>query len=90
MDVDILGADGESIGKLPLAEARAKKLIYRVAGVIVTNSKGEILVHQRSMAQEHYGGKWAIMACAPVPVGDTYVPTAAKVVREQLRVVPPK
>lgn len=85
--VDVLDAQGEVIGQSPLVTVHAQKLLHRVAGVLVTNGNGELLVHRRSMAVVDYPGKYAIIACRPVRAGETYVPTAAKILREELRMV---
>jgi hypothetical protein len=83
---DVLDSNGEVIGQVTLREAREKRLLHRAAGVIVVNSKGELLVYRKSMAADN-GGKYSIIVDEEVKAGDTYMPTAARIVREKLRLI---
>lgn len=85
--LNILDARGEIVGAASKAEVRKQNLLHMVSGVLVRNGKGELLVHRRSMAADDNPGKYSLFACAAVREGESYVAAAARVLREQLRIV---
>lgn len=60
--------------------------IYRVSALWLTNSKGEILMAQRSFnkAPDHDPGKWDPGVCGTVEKGETYNSNIVKETEEEL------
>ena len=62
----------------------AQEDIYRVAALWVTNSKGEILLAQRSFDKSHVPGKWGPAVAGTVDQGETYGSNIAKETAEEI------
>lgn len=60
--------------------------IYRATGLWITNSKGEILLAQRSFNKSHDPGKWGPAVSGTVEEGETYEENIQKEAREELGV----
>lgn len=60
--------------------------IYRVSGLWLTNSKGEILLAQRSFNKHpaHSPGKWGPAVAGTVEEGETYEENIAKEIEEEI------
>ena len=58
--------------------------IYRVSGIWITNSKGEILLSQRSLLKKKSPGKWTCAAAGTVDEGETYENNILKEVEEEI------
>jgi 16S rRNA (adenine1518-N6/adenine1519-N6)-dimethyltransferase len=63
-----------------------KNDIYRVSSLLLENSKGEILLSQRSFNKrpENNPGKWSPSANGTVEVGETYFSNLVKEIQEEL------
>ncbi|MEK7447259.1 MAG: NUDIX domain-containing protein [Patescibacteria group bacterium] len=62
--------------------------IYRVSGLWLTNSRGEILLAQRSLKKDkaHDPGKWGPAVAGTVEDGETYEANIEKEIEEELGV----
>jgi isopentenyl-diphosphate Delta-isomerase len=58
--------------------------IYRVTGLWITNSRGELLLARRAFGKRHDPGKWGPSAAGTVEEGETYDSNAAKEAEEEL------
>ena len=58
--------------------------IYRVSGLIVKNSKGEMLLAQRAFTKDHDPGKWGPAVAGTVEEGETYESNIIKEAEEEL------
>lgn len=63
--------------------------IYRVTGIWITNSKGEILVARRALRKAKDPGKWGPAVAGTVEEGETYESNAAKELEEELGIRAP-
>jgi isopentenyl-diphosphate Delta-isomerase len=66
-----------------------KSLIHRSVGVLVYNSKGELLMQKRSMTKDTYPGYWAISVGGHVTKGQSYKQAAKREMREELGIDAP-
>jgi isopentenyl-diphosphate delta-isomerase type 1 len=61
-----------------------KTLIHRTIGVLIYNSKGEILLQKRSLTKDLNPGKWAVGVGGHVMKGQTYDEAAKREMLEEL------
>ncbi len=57
---------------------------YRVAGIWVTNSQGEVLIAQRKFTKKHDPGKWGPAVAGTIEEGETYESNAYKELEEEI------
>jgi isopentenyl-diphosphate Delta-isomerase len=67
-------------------------MIYRVAALWLTNSKGEILLAKRALTKKHNPGQWGPAAAGTVAKGETYISNIIKEAYEEigLKITNPK
>jgi len=58
--------------------------IYRVSGLWIQNSKGEILLAQRSFSKKHDPGKWGPAVAGTNDEGETYESNIIKEAEEEI------
>jgi len=58
--------------------------IYRVSGVWITNSKGEVLIAQRKLTKKKDPGLWSTAVVGTIEEGETYESNAYKESAEEL------
>lgn len=58
--------------------------IYRVSALWIKNSKGEILLAQRSFNKNHHPGIWMLAVAGTVDEGETYEANIIKEAEEEL------
>lgn len=58
--------------------------IYRVVGLWVVNSRGDVLLAQRKLTKKHDPGKWGSAAAGTIAEGETYESCAYKELQEEL------
>jgi isopentenyldiphosphate isomerase len=85
-DVVIVDEDDNLIGAKPRDSIDLTKDIYRVTGIWVTNSKGEVLIAKRSMLKKVNSGKWGPAVAGTVEEGETYESNAYKELEEEIGV----
>ena len=86
---DVVDEDDNVIGQAPRSECHKNpKLFHRSAAVLVFNSKGELLVHQRSMKKDTDPGKWSVSAWGHLDIGESYEHAAAREMKEELGITP--
>lgn len=67
----------EQIGTMEKMEAHVKGLLHRAFSIFIFNSKGEMLLQQRSAGKYHNGGLWTNTCCSH-PLPGEHVLSAAK------------
>ena len=75
-EVILVNEQDEPIGTMEKMEAHRKALLHRAFSVFVFNTKGEMLLQQRSKNKYHSGGLWT-NACCSHPRPDEDIRTAA-------------
>lgn len=66
-----------ALGTMEKLEAHRKGLLHRAFSVLIYNSKGEILLQQRSWKKYHSGGLWTNTCCSH-PQPDEDIQTAGR------------
>ena len=70
---------------LPRQEAHQKKQLVRIAGVLVLNEQGQILLQKASQNKaSRFAGKWTYSAAGHVDCGESYEQAAVREVKEEL------
>lgn len=70
--VVLVNEHDEAIGLMEKMEAHEKALLHRAFSVFIFNTKGEMLLQQRSLRKYHSGGLWTNACCShPRPNEDT-------------------
>ena len=71
------------IGKITKSQCLTNRMLHRGACVLVTNSKGEILVHQRAKTKMTFPGHYDLFFGGWVRYGETYKQTALRELKEE-------
>lgn len=87
MDQDLLilvDENDNEIGTMPKLEAHQKGLLHRAFSIVISNSHGELLIHQRAMGKYHSEGLWTNTCCShPLP-GETVLEAAHRRLQEEM------
>ena len=70
----------------PREEVRKQNLWHRGAFILVFNSKGEVMVNQRSHSKDVYAGLWEIGPAGTVSAGESVRRTAVRELAEEIGV----
>lgn len=82
---DIIDENDSIIGRAARHECHGNpKLLHRSAGVLMFNSRGELLMQKRSTKKDTNPGKWSLSAWGHLDVGESYEHAAAREIREEL------
>lgn len=84
--VDIVSEKNEVVGKALRGEAHKKGLIHRALSVLILNSKGEILLQQRSANRSIHALSWDLSTSEHVLAGESYEEAAIRSAKEELGV----
>lgn len=82
--VDIVNEKNEIIGKAKRGEAHKKGLIHRALSVLVLNSKGQILLQQRSKHTKVHPLSWDLSTSEHLLSGEDYIQAGQRSVKEEL------
>jgi isopentenyl-diphosphate Delta-isomerase len=83
-EVILVNEKDEPIGTMEKMEAHRKALLHRAFSVFIFNSKGEMLLQQRSKNKYHSAGLWTNACCShPMPNEDT-ISAASRRLQEEL------
>ena len=83
MKATLVDKNDQVIGAKPLGKIQQTD-IYRVSGIWVTNSKGQVLLAQRQLGKRNDPGKWGPAAAGTVEPGETYESNAYKEAAEEI------
>ena len=80
-----------SFGFMEKMEAHEKAILHRALSVFIFNTKGEMLLQQRSLRKYHSGGLWTNSCCShPRPNEDTLTAASRRLKEEMGFTVPLK
>ncbi len=82
--IQIVDENDTVIGSKERHDVDAVRDIYRITGLWVTNSKGEVLIAQRKFTKSHDPGKWGPAVAGTVDEGETYEENMRKEAEEEL------
>ena len=84
--VEYLDKNNQVIGVVPRSTAFKNKFKLKAAFVILTNSKKQLYIHQRSKNKKIYPLKWDVGAGGVVSARETFEAAAARELKEELGV----
>lgn len=74
----------QEIGTMEKMEAHQKGLLHRAFSVFIFNSKGEMLIHQRSSKKYHSPGLWTNTCCSHPRPKETVLDAASRRLDEEM------
>ncbi|MGH4019113.1 MAG: NUDIX hydrolase [Pseudonocardiaceae bacterium] len=83
---DVVNEQDVVVGQAGREEIEAHGLICRVAFIMLANSKGELLLHQRSATKKAYPLYWSGAAAGHLVSGETYEGAAHRELWEEIGV----
>ena len=83
-EVVLVDEKNEVLGYLDKLEAHKKGLLHRAISVIIYNSKGEMLIQQRSLKKYHWAGIWSNTCCSHPRENETFKQAAERRLFEEL------
>jgi isopentenyl-diphosphate delta-isomerase len=83
---DVVNERDEVVGRADKTRIQAERLICRVAFIMLANSKGELLLHQRSANKTAYPLYWSGAAAGHVISGESYEAAAKRELKEEIGV----
>lgn len=81
--VDQVDEKDNVIGQVTRKEMREKNLWHRGTGVVIFNSKGEILIHKRTMTKDAFQGYYDSFFGGVLEAGETYEENATRELEEE-------
>lgn len=80
----IVDKDDNLVGLKPRDEIDFQNDYYRISGVWLTNSRGQVLIAQRKLTKDKDPGKWGPAAAGTLEEGETYEANAYKEAEEEI------
>ena len=68
----LVDKNNKEIGTEEKIKAHREGLLHRAFSIFVFNSKGELLLQQRSKDKYHSGGLWSNTVCSHPKIGESY------------------
>ena len=84
--VDVLDAEGRTVGVVTRREMRARRLPHRSSYVLVFNRAGDLFVHLRVPTKDVYPGHWDVAIGGVLAAGETFDDGARREAAEELGV----
>ncbi len=72
------------IGLMEKMEAHEKALLHRAFSIFIFNSKGEMLLQQRSLRKYHSGGLWTNACCSHPRPNEDVLAAASRRLKEEM------
>ncbi|WP_026768931.1 isopentenyl-diphosphate Delta-isomerase [Asinibacterium sp. OR53] len=72
------------LGVMEKIEAHKKALLHRAFSVFIFNSRGELLLQQRSINKYHSGGLWTNTCCSHPRPGEDTLQAATRRLKEEM------
>jgi isopentenyldiphosphate isomerase len=84
--VDVVDEQDRVVGRATRAEIRRDNLLHRAVYILVTNSRGELFIHERTTSKDVYPGYRDVAVGGVVAAGEDYDTAAARELAEELGV----
>ena len=81
--VILVNEKDEPTGTTEKMEAHKKGLLHRAFSIFIFNSKGEMLLQQRTLNKYHSGGLWSNACCSHPQPGDEISIAARRRLKEE-------
>lgn len=88
--VEVVDKNDKVTGKTKRSEVHKKVLLHRSVHIWVFDSKGRLFLQKRPKTMEYYPGFWDSSVGEHVEIGETYMQTALRGLKEELGVTGPK
>jgi 16S rRNA (adenine1518-N6/adenine1519-N6)-dimethyltransferase len=82
---DICDSDDNVIGQAPRSLVHARGLLHRAVHIWLWNSRGELLIHRRSLLKDEFAGCFTSSASGHVDSGEVYEVAAHRELAEELQ-----
>lgn len=82
--LDIVNEDNQVIGQTTRGDAHKKGHIHRALSVLIINSKGQVLLQQRSDKSKVHPLSWDLSTSEHVLAGESYEDAAMRSLKEEL------
>ncbi len=82
--VDVIDADGRTIGVVPRCEMRGRRLPHRCTYVLVFDCQGRLFVHMRTATKDVYPSHWDIAIGGVLLAGESYAEGVRREIGEEL------
>ena len=86
---DIVDDQDRVIGQIPRSEVHRQKLLHRAVSIFVFDSRGRLLLQQRSATKDEYPLCYTSSASGHVSAGENYDETAPREMQEELGLTTP-
>ena len=83
-EVILVNESDQEIGTMEKMEAHRRALLHRAFSIFIFNSKGELLLQQRSDNKYHSAGLWTNACCSHPSPGEDLLAAAGRRLREEL------
>ena len=84
--VDVVDAEGRSVGTVTRLEMRARRLPHRCTYLLVFNSRGELFIHLRTATKDVFPSHWDVTVGGVLTAGESFDAGARREAREELGV----
>jgi isopentenyl-diphosphate delta-isomerase len=82
--VILVDEQNNELGLMEKQEAHEKAMLHRAFSVFIFNTKGELLLQQRSIAKYHSGGLWTNTCCSHPRPGEDTIDAAHRRLKEEM------
>lgn len=83
-DVVLVNEKDEVLGTMEKLRAHEEGVLHRAFSVIIFNSRGEMLIHQRAIDKYHCGGLWTNACCSHPRLDETPKEGAQRRLKEEM------
>jgi isopentenyl-diphosphate Delta-isomerase len=83
-DLILVDENDNPLGTMEKMEAHRKGILHRAFSVFIFNSKGEMLLQQRTKDKYHSGGLWTNACCSHPTPGEEIIESAKKRLKEEM------
>ena len=83
-EVVLVNTNDEVLGTMEKIKAHEEGVLHRAFSVLIFNSRGEMLIHQRAKDKYHCGGLWTNACCSHPRLDETPEEAAKRRLKEEM------